>query len=73
MRRANGRSPNRFFRGSDSIFRSSGVGLREISQSTQPMTLHFQLAGLQGKLSWKALEKECHDVLAAAFARGEGL
>jgi len=37
------------------------------------MTLHFQLAGLQGKLSWKALEKECHDVLAAAFARGEGL
>jgi hypothetical protein len=36
------------------------------------MTLHFQVAGLRGKLSWKAIEKDCHDVLAAAFVRGEG-
>ena len=49
----------------------AGAGF-EISQSMQPMTLHFQLAGLKGGLRWKQLEKECHDVLAAAFARGEG-
>jgi hypothetical protein len=49
----------------------AGAGF-EMSQSMQPMTLHFQLAGLKGKLSWKQLEKECHDVLAAAFTRGEG-
>lgn len=44
----------------------------EIARSMQPMTLHFQLAGLKGRLSWKQLEKECHDVLAAAFAQGQG-
>ena len=49
----------------------AGAGF-EMSQSMQPMTLHFQLAGLKGGLHWKQLEKECHDVLAAAFARGEG-
>lgn len=49
----------------------AGAGF-EISQSMQPMTLHFQVAGLKGVLGWKQLEKECHDVLAAAFARGEG-
>lgn len=49
----------------------AGAGL-EVSKSMQPMTLHFQLAGLRRKLGCKALEKECHDVLAAAFARGEG-
>ena len=43
-----------------------------VSSSTQPMTLHFEVAGLKGRLSWKELEKECHDVLAAAFAKGEG-
>ena len=49
----------------------AGAGF-EIGKSTQPMTLHFQVAGLRGKLSWKAIEKDCHDVLAAAFVRGEG-
>jgi len=44
----------------------------EVGKALQPMTLHFQVAGLRGGLSWKALEKECHDVLAAAFACGEG-
>jgi hypothetical protein len=49
----------------------AGAGY-EVSRSMQPMTLHFQLANLQGKLAWKELERECHDVLAAAFASGEG-
>ncbi len=44
----------------------------EIGRALQPMTLHFQVAGLRGGLDWKALERTCHDVLAAAFARGEG-
>jgi hypothetical protein len=44
----------------------------EIAQSLQPMTLHFQVAGLKGALGWKQLEKECHDVLARAFAAGRG-
>lgn len=44
----------------------------DVANSLQPMTLHFQVAGLRGGLNWKELEKECHDVLAAAFAKGEG-
>ncbi len=44
----------------------------EIGRSLQPMTLHFQVAGLKGALGWKKLEKECHDVLARAFAAGRG-
>ena len=43
----------------------------EISKSMQPMTLHFQVAGLKGVLNWKQLEKECHDVLSAKFSKGE--
>jgi hypothetical protein len=44
----------------------------EISKSAQPMTLHFQLAGLKGDKTWKQLEKETHQVLQAAFEAGRG-
>lgn len=44
----------------------------EVSPDAQPMTLHFQLAGLKGARTWKQLENETHDVLQAALARGEG-
>ena len=44
----------------------------EKGTALQPMTLHFQLAGLRPGLTWKQLEKACHDVLTEAYKTGEG-
>lgn len=44
----------------------------EKGTALQPMTLHFQLAGLRPGLTWKQLEKQCHDVLTEAYKAGDG-
>jgi hypothetical protein len=44
----------------------------ELGKALQPMTLHFQIAGLRSGLTWKGLETACHNVLAEAYRRGEG-